>query len=240
MKVRLAKAIAESGIVSRRKAEELILAGRVLVDDIVVQTPVFFVDDSNIIKVDGKEIKKKSDKIRIWKLYKPTGYITTRTDPKKRKTVFDLIDIPNERLLYIGRLDINSEGLLLFTNNGDISRYFELPTNHIQRTYKVRIYGTLSPKIVASIKHGVTVDGIDYGSIDISVEAQKNTANQWIKMTLYEGKNREIRKVLGKFGIQVSRLIRIAYAGFTIDGVKPGAFIEVADEEVQKVIKGLT
>lgn len=240
MKIRLGKAIAESGAASRRKAEELILAGRVSVDGHLIQTPVFFVDENNIIRIDGREIGKKATTVRIWKLYKPTGYLTTKCDPKGRKTVFDLIDIPHERLLYVGRLDINSEGLLLFTNNGDISRYFELPKNHIQRTYKVRIYGKLSPKIIEVIRHGVTVDGLSYGPIDISVMNKRDTSNQWIQMTLHEGKNREIRKVLKKFNIQVSRLIRTSYAGISLDGLSPGMFTEVSQKEVAMAMKNFS
>ena len=239
MQIRLAKAIAAAGIASRREAETLIESGRVSVDGEVIRTPVFFVDESNKICVDGKLIKNKSSNVRLWRFYKPTGYLTTKSDPNGRKTVYDLIKEKSERLIYIGRLDLNSEGLLLFTNNGALSRYFELPKNQIKRTYKVRVFGNISDKVLAKIRKGITVDGVKYGPIDIQI-LQSDKSNKWLQMTLHEGKNREIRKVLGALDIQVSRLIRISYGGFSLEGLKPGQLSEVPKNIVEKLAAKLT
>ena len=144
-KIRLAKRIAESGAASRREAERFIEEGRVKVDGEVVKTPVFFVSENNVVSIDEKIISKKSEEIKIWKFYKPNGVITSRKDSKGRPTVFDYFKkFDQDRLLYIGRLDCNSEGLLLFTNNGDLARKMELPKNALQRTYRIRIFGKLS------------------------------------------------------------------------------------------------
>lgn len=218
---RLAKAISDSGAASRREAERMIEHGRVTVNDEKITTPVFFVDESHSICVDGQHLNRGQPEIKIWSLYKPIGYITTRKDPQGRKTVFDLLKHIDERLLYVGRLDINSEGLLLFTNNGNVSRYFELPKNKIKRTYKVRIYGDISDKKLSIIKKGCSVDGINYGPMNINV-LRTEGKNKWLEVSLNEGKNREIRKVFSAFGMQVNRLIRIAYGPFWLGNLKPG------------------
>ena len=238
MKIRLAKAIAAAGIASRREAEALIESGKVSVDGEIIRTPVFFVDVGNKICVNGKIIKNKSSNIRLWRFHKPAGYLTTRIDPNGRKTVYDLIKEKSERLIYVGRLDLNSEGLLLFTNNGALSRYFELPKNQIKRTYKVRAFGNISDKVLARIRKGVTVDGVKYGPIDIKI-LQSDKSNKWLQMTLQEGKNREIRKVLGAFDIQVSRLIRTSYGGFSLEGLKPGQLSEVSKDIVHKIVQNI-
>ena len=172
-KIRIAKKIAESGVASRREAEKLIESGKVSVDGEIVTTPVFFVDDQNEIVVNGKKIPGKSSEIKIWKFYKPRGVITTKRDPQNRKTVFDFFKNPDERLIYIGRLDYNSEGLLLFTNSGNIARRTELPSSEIKRTYRVRIFGKFPKNAAEELKNGVTIDGINYGKIEILAEKNK-------------------------------------------------------------------
>lgn len=219
---RLAKAISDSGAASRREAERIIEQGRVTVDGEKITTPVFFVDESHTICIDGRPLNREQSEIKVWSLYKPTGYITTRRDPQGRKTVFDLLQNIDERVLYIGRLDINSEGLLLFTNNGEVSRYFELPKNKIKRTYKVRIYGDLSDKKLSIIERGCTVDGIHYGPMNINV-LRAEGKNKWLEVSLHEGKNREIRKVFSAFGLQVNRLIRTQYGPYDLGKLRPGA-----------------
>lgn len=236
MSIRLAKAIAESGAASRRQAEELILSGRVMVDDAVINTPVFFVDESNVIRVDGEVIADRSQRVKLWRFYKPNGVLTTRSDPKGRKTVFDIINMPSERLLYIGRLDLNSEGLLLFTNNGALSRYFELPRNKIKRTYKVRVFGDLSERILSQIGRGVTVDGVHFGPVEVSI-ISSNKSNKWLYVSLNEGKNREIRRIFAAFGIQVNRLIRISYGDFSLGNLKPGQIEEVPYSKLKSVVE---
>lgn len=237
-KQRLAKRIAESGIASRRDAEKMIADGRVYVDGICITSPVCFVDDQNVITVDGHELQRKSDEIIVWKLYKPAGTITTRRDPYGRKTVFDLDsmkEIKHHRLLYVGRLDYNSEGLLLFTNNGDIARKMELPKFALKRTYRARIFGKFSKNNVEALKNGVTIDGIRYSAVNVEIETSEK-ANNWLKITLSEGKNREIRRIMEHFGCTVNRLIRISYGPFTLGKLQPGIVSRAPDNEIKRLI----
>ncbi len=224
--IRIAKAIANTGFASRREAEKIINDGRVSVDGEKISSPVFFVNEENIIYIDEKPINVKSEKIRLWKFYKPRGVITTRRDPQGRKTVFDVINYNQGRLLYIGRLDYNSEGLLLFTNNGNVSRYFELPKNKIRRTYRVRVFGKITDSKLNSIRRGICIDGVNYGTMTISVISSGST-NSWLNVELYEGKNREIRKVFAAFELTVNRLIRTSYGKYKLDDMMPGNFQEV-------------
>ncbi|MDR2157758.1 MAG: rRNA pseudouridine synthase [Holosporaceae bacterium] len=236
--VRIAKKIAESGIASRREAEKLIETGRVAVDGEVVKTPVFFVTDQSKITIDGKEIGKKSKEIIIWKFHKPKGVITAKSDETNRRTVFDFFpNIAEHRLLYVGRLDYNSEGLLLFANNGDLARKLELPSTGLKRTYRGRIFGNLTEEKIRQLKNGVTVDGIKYGSVDVVVNADGGRANSWITATLSEGKNREIRKIMEYVGCIVNRLIRISYGPFTLGDLKPGDVVRASRKEIDNLLK---
>ena len=232
-KERLAKKIAESGIASRREAERLIKAGHVKVDGEIINTPIFFVSDKNLITVNGQQIPKKIHDIIIWKFYKPTGVITSRRDSKGRPTVFDYFNDINERLLYVGRLDCNSEGLLLFVNDGNLARKMELPKTKLKRTYRVRIFGKLSEEAKKRLIRGVTIDGIRYGGITIEEEnPASKSKNRWMKITLSEGKNREIRKLMQYFGCTVNRLIRVSYGPFELGKLQPGKFVKVRKNEV--------
>lgn len=238
-KIRLAKRIAESGAASRREAECLIEDGRVKVDGVIVKTPVFFVTEDNVVSIDEKIIPRKSEEIKIWKFYKPNGVITSRKDSKGRPTVFDYFKkFERDRLLYVGRLDCNSEGLLLFTNNGDLARKMELPKTALQRTYRVRIFGKLSAVAKEKLRSGVVVDGIKYGHVEIIEENETTTAkNRWLKITLSEGKNREIRKLMQYFGCSVNRLIRISYGPFNLDALtQPGQIEKVGQREVKQFL----
>lgn len=238
-KIRLAKRIAESGAASRREAERLIEEGRVKVDGVIVKTPVFFVTEDNVVSIDEKIIPQKSEEIKIWKFYKPNGVITSRKDSKGRPTVFDYFKkFEQDRLLYVGRLDCNSEGLLLFTNNGDLARKMELPKTALQRTYRVRIFGKLSTVAKEKLRRGVVVDGIKYDLVEIVEENEATTAkNRWLKVTLSEGKNREIRKLMQYFGCNVNRLIRISYGPFNLDGItQPGQIKRVDQREVKQFL----
>lgn len=226
--MRLAKKLAESGVASRRVAEQLIAEGRVCVDGVPVLTPVCFVDENNLVTVDGWPIPKRSDEVIVWKFYKPRGVITTRTDPKGRTTVYDIIreKLPDlrDRLIYIGRLDYNSEGLLLFTNNGDFARKMELPSSKIPRTYRVRVLGNITRKQVEQMQKGVTIEGVHYGSMQAEIISNhgNSAANTWLTISLYEGKNREIRKVMEYFNCTVNRLIRVAYGDVKVGDLRPG------------------
>ncbi len=234
--MRIAKKIAESGAASRREAENLISEGRVRVNGEVVTTPVFFVDDSWEITIDGKPIGKKSEKLVVWKMNKPKGYLTTKHDTKGRKIVFDLFPKTNERLLYIGRLDYNSEGLLLFTNNGNFSRKLELPATGLPRSYKVRFHGNLTKEKIEKLKAGITVAGIRYNPIDVKIINQ-DKSNNWVILTLKEGKNREIRKVLDALGCIVNRLIRISYGTVSLGDLQLGKIEKLSENETQKLAK---
>ena len=232
--MRIAKKIAESGAASRREAEKLIAEGRVCVDGESVMTPVFFVDDSHEITIDDKPIGKKSETLVVWKMNKPKGYLTTKRDPKGRKTVFDLFPKTNDRLLYIGRLDYNSEGLLLFTNDGNFSRKLELPSTGLARSYKVRFHGNLTKEKIEKLKNGVTVDGINYGPIDVKIIKQ-DKSNNWAILTLKEGKNREIRKVLESLGCIVNRLIRVSYGTVSLGNLQSGKVKKLSEKEIRKL-----
>lgn len=255
---RLAKRIAESGLASRREAEKLIESGRVKVNGVLVNTPVFFVSDSDTILVDDVEIFEKSSEIKIWKFYKPNGVVTSKRDAKGRLTVFDYFDKyfeengatdKRDRLLYIGRLDLNSEGLLLFTNNGDLARKMELPKTALPRTYRVRIFGSLSAADKDKVQRGeVVIDGIQYAPAKI-IEERKNSEgfkeskegskNRWLRMELTEGKNREIRKLMDYFGCSVNKLIRTNYGPFSLSGMNLGEIKRVSSNEVSRFLRNL-
>lgn len=216
---RLAKRIAHAGVCSRRDAEKMILDGRVKVDGQIVSTPAFNVEITNVVSVDGWVLGDKP-KPRIWGFYKPVGLITTHKDPQGRPTVFDSLPSSMPRVVSIGRLDLNSEGLLLLTTDSTIARYAELPTTQWPRYYRVRVYGEVDPRGLAELKEGVTYEGIHYGRVDAEIDRQSGR-NTWLYVTLFEGKNREIRQVMRYLGLQVNRLVRVAYGPFELEDRLP-------------------
>lgn len=225
MSERLAKYIAHAGICSRRKAEVLIIFGKVKVNNQIITTPATCVNDTDQICVNDKLIKK-CPKIRLWRYYKPIGKITTHHDPRGRPTIFDdLKDLP--RVISIGRLDINSEGLLLLTNNGDYARKMTLPSSNIERVYKVRVYG--ESKKIDMYNQEITIDEIKYKPKSIKLIKQGKT-NFWYQVILTEGKNREIRKIFAYLGFKINRLIRVKYGEYDVDGLKPGECREIKTE----------
>lgn len=220
---RLAKAISNAGICSRRQAELLISTGEVKVDGIVINSPATNVDKDSNIEVSGKLINQNQQS-RLWTYYKPAGLITTHKDTHGRDTVFEsLSNLP--RVISIGRLDLNSEGLLLLTNDGSLTRNFELPANKLERVYKIRAYGRVDLKRLQSAELGVKIDGMVYNPKSIKL-IKGGQANSWFEVTLTEGKNREIRKIFNHFGLVVSRLIRISYGPFILGDLKPGEYKE--------------
>ena len=231
--MRIAKFISHSGYCSRREAEELIYSKRVMVNGYLCISPAINVSESDLIQVDYREIKLQ-DEIKLWKFHKPVGVITTTKDPLKRKTVFDLIPKNLPRLMPIGRLDRKSEGLLLLTNNGTLSRYFELPKNKIIRVYSVRVKGKVEENQLNVIRRGIKVDRVRYAPIKVKVESY-NISSTWLKMELIEGKNREIRKICSYFGWEVSKLIRQRYGKFNLGNLKPGVLKEVKDHPYSDV-----
>lgn len=231
MSERIAKFIARSGVCSRRQAEELILQKRVTVNGEVVESPAFNVEGNEKILLDGEKLPA-IENTRMWVYYKPTGLVTTHKDEQERPTVFENLPEGLPRVISVGRLDLNSEGLLLLTNSGELSRRLELPSNSWSRRYKVKVHGRINRDKLAELEQGITIDGIRYGSIKVEVESEQGT-NAWLSVTLQEGKNREIRKVMKFIGLDVARLIRLSYGPFQLGSLKKGEVREVP----QKVLK---
>lgn len=225
MTERIAKYIARTGICSRREAETLIAQQRITVNGETVTSPAFNVSGDEKILFDGEKLPQ-IDKTRLWLYYKPEGLVTSHKDPQGRPTVF--ANLPKElpRVVSVGRLDLNSEGLLLLTNSGELSRKLELPSNGWSRRYKVRVHGRVNEKSLADLQNGISVDGINYGPIKAEIETVKGS-NAWLMITLSEGKNREIRKVMKHLGLDVARLIRLSYGPFQLGALKPGEVKEV-------------
>ena len=235
-KERIAKKIAAAGLCSRRDAEKWIAAGRVVVNGQKLLTPAFTVSEKDEIVVDGKPLQA-APKVRMWCYHKPTGLLTTFKDPAGRPTVFDNLPKSMPRVVSVGRLDLNSEGLLLLTTSGEVARSIELPSRGWKRQYRVRIHGKITPDMIAKAQKGVTVGGIHYAPCQIEVEEnQSGGQNEWIKITLTEGKNREIRKMMESFSLQVSRLIRIAYGPFQLGNLPKGEVREIPYKVIKEQI----
>ena len=236
MSERLAKFIARAGVCSRRQAEELISQQRVSVDGEVVNTPAFNVDGGEDIRIDGEKLPK-ADNVRMWVYYKPTGLVTTHKDEQGRQTVFDNLPAGLPRVISVGRLDLNAEGLLLLTNSGELSRRLELPSNSWSRRYKVKVHGRLNQDKLAALEKGITVDGVVYGAIKAEVDSEQGT-NAWLTVTLQEGKNREIRKVMKFLGLDVARLIRVSYGPFQLGSLKKGEVREIPQKVLREQLGG--
>ncbi len=217
---RIAKRLARAGIASRRDAEELIAAGRVKVNGKVLSSPAFNVAPDDTIELDGTTIPP-IERTRLFLFHKPAGLVTTNRDPEGRKTVFDVLPQELPRLMTIGRLDINTEGLLLLTNDGGLARVLELPATGWLRRYRVRVHGTPDENALVELKNGIAVDGVFYGSIEATLDRQQGT-NAWLTIGLREGKNREVKNILGALGLEVTRLIRISYGPFQLGELPEG------------------
>ena len=231
MSERLAKFMARSGVCSRRRAEEYIRQKRVTVNGEIVDSPAFNVEGTEKILFDGEKLPE-IETTRLWLYYKPVGLLTTHRDDQNRPTVFDSLPPFMPRVVSVGRLDLNSEGLLLLTNNGELSRKLELPENGWSRRYKVKVHGYVDLKKLSALEKGAVVDGVSYGPVKAEVETEKGT-NAWLIVTLSEGKNREIRRLMKHVGLEVARLIRLSYGPFQLGGLKKGEVREVP----QKVLK---
>ena len=229
---RIAKVMARAGLCSRRDAERWIVGGRVSVNGQTLNSPAFTVGPDDKIVVDGKPLPA-SEATRLFLYHKPPGLVTTARDEKGRPTVFDNLPPHLPRVVSVGRLDLNSEGLLLLTNDGGLARYLELPANAWKRRYRVRAHGTVSAAKLAKLAQGITVDGVNYGPIHAEMERAQTGANVWLIVTLNEGKNREIRKVMAHLGLQVNRLIRTCYGPFDLGDLTPGGVREVKPEIVK-------
>lgn len=222
---RIAKRLARAGIASRRDAEDLIAAGRVTVNGRKLDSPAFNVMPEDRIEVDGTAIPA-IERTRLFLFHKPAGVVTTNRDPEGRKTVFDVLPTDLPRLMTIGRLDINTEGLLLLTNDGGLARVLELPATGWLRRYRVRVHGKVEEKALAGLKDGIAVDGVFYGSIEASLDREQGS-NAWLTIGLREGKNREVKNILGALGLDVSRLIRISYGPFQLNDLPEGHVLEI-------------
>ncbi|UDL91322.1 pseudouridine synthase [Mesorhizobium sp. PAMC28654] len=222
---RIAKRLARAGLASRRDAEELIAAGRVKVNGKALSSPAFNVMPDDVIHLDGMEIPP-IERTRLFLFHKPAGVVTTNRDPEGRKTVFDVLPADLPRLMTIGRLDINTEGLLLLTNDGGLSRVLELPATGWLRRYRVRVHGKVEESALAGLREGIAVDGVFYGAIEATLDREQGT-NAWLTLGLREGKNREVRNILGSLGLDVTRLIRISYGPFQLDDLREGHVLEV-------------
>lgn len=222
---RIAKRLARAGLCSRRDAERWIADGRVAVDGTLLDSPAVTVTDASEIVVDGKALPK-IEPPRLWRYHKERGTVTTARDPEGRKTVFEALPVGMPRVISVGRLDLDSEGLLLLTNDGALARYLELPSTGWTRRYRVRVFGPLDEKALEGLKRGVTIDGVAYGSIEVTIDRATRT-NSWLTIGLKEGKNREVRRVMEHLGLSVSRLLRVSYGPFQLGDITPGAIEEV-------------
>ena len=224
-KERIAKAMARAGLCSRRDAEAFIAAGRVAVNGATITSPSVTVTAHDRIMVDGKPLPRRQ-RTRLFLYHKPAGLVSTNADPQGRPTLFDTLPADLPRLVSIGRLDIGTEGLLLLTNDGGLARVLELPRTQWVRRYRVRAHGRVSQPDLDRLRDGVIIDGIHYGPIEATLEREQGS-NAWLAFAIREGKNREVRNVLAHLGLQVSRLIRIAFGPFRLGDLAPGAIEEI-------------
>ena len=237
---RIAKRMARAGLCSRRDAERWIEAGRVKVNGKLLQTPACVVTPLDRIEVDGTELPT-AERTRLWLLNKKSGLVTTDSDPEGRDTVFAALPKSLPRVLSIGRLDINTQGLLLLTNDGGLARALELPSTGWLRRYKVRAYGSVTRDQLDELKDGIAIDGMLYGAIEAELERQQGS-NVWLTFAMREGKNREVKKVLASLGLEVNRLIRLSYGPFQLGDLGTGEVREVRgrtlrDQLGQKLIE---
>ena len=222
---RIAKVLARAGLCSRRDAERWIAEGRVRVNGRVLETPACVVGEKDRIVVDGQPLPA-AERTRLWRFHKPAGVVTTHRDPQGRPTLFDILPAELPRVVSVGRLDLNSEGLILLTNDGGLARRLELPSTGWLRRYRVRVHGIVDPARLASLEAGVTVEGIAYGPIRAVLDSQKGE-NAWLTVSMREGKNREIRRVMEHLGYVTSRLIRVAYGPFQLGELERGTAAEI-------------
>ncbi len=222
---RIAKVIARAGICSRRDAEKLIAEGRVKLDGVVVTSPALNVTANNVLQVDEKPLTEPEG-ARMWRYHKPSGLVTTHKDEKGRDTVFAALPKHLGRVVSVGRLDFNTEGLLLLTNDGEIARRMEIPSAGWSRVYRVRLFGKVTQADLDKLASGMTIDGVKYGPIVADLERSKGL-NSWATVSLKEGKNREIKRVMERLGLKVSRLIRTAYGPFALGQLAEGQVEEI-------------
>jgi len=234
---RIAKYLARAGVASRRDVERMIAEGRVRLNGQKVEHPATFVTEPDAVVVDGKPVGG-AERTRVWRYHKPDGLMTTHKDPQGRATVFDKLPEGMPRVVSVGRLDINSEGLLLLTNDGALARRLELPGNAWVRRYRVRVFGVVDEKRLAALAHGSEFEGVRYGAIEAGLDSVKGD-NSWLTVSLREGKNREIRRVMQGLNLHVSRLIRVSYGPFLLGTLQRSEIEEVPGKVLREQIPGL-
>ena len=234
---RIAKVIARAGLASRREAERMILEGRVSVNGQPVTSPALDVRPSDRVVVDGTPLEAPQP-TRLWLYYKPLGLVTSESDEKGRQTIYDALPRDLPRVMTVGRLDLNSEGLLLLTNDGELKRRLELPATGWLRRYRVRVNGQPNELTFAPLRRGVTIDGEDFAPMEITIDSQKG-ANAWLTVGIREGRNREIRRAMAHVGLIVNRLIRIGYGPFKLTGLEPNEVREVRRKILRDQLGGL-
>ena len=229
--------LARAGVASRRDVERMIEDGRVALDGTVLTTPATLLETLDGVTVDGKQVAPPQA-TRLFLFHKPAKTLTAANDPKGRETIYDRLPTGLPRLMPVGRLDYNTEGLLLLTNDGEFKRQLELPSSGVVRTYRARAFGSISQAQLELLAEGIEIEGMRYGSINANLE-RRTGRNCWIEMSLTEGKNREVRRVLEHFELEVSRLIRTAYGPFDLGDSSVGELVEVEREAVAKFRKML-
>jgi 23S rRNA pseudouridine2605 synthase len=238
---RIAKLLARAGIASRREVERMIAEGRIKLNGEVLTTPATVLPNLKGVTVDGKTVKA-AEAARLFAFHKPSGLITAERDPAGRPTIYTALRnaLPEStgRVMPVGRLDFNTEGLLLLTNDGELKRAMELPSSGIPRTYRARTFGDITQNELESLSEGIEIDGMRYAGINANLE-RSTGRNQWIELTLTEGKNREVRRVLEHLGLEVSRLLRTSYGPFKLLDLPRGAAVEIRAAEVEKFCKTL-
>ena len=234
---RIAKLLARAGIASRREIERMIEEGRITLNGETVSTPATLLTSLHGVAVDGNPVAAPAP-ARMFLFHKPSGFLTTERDPRGRPTIYDKLPADLPRVMPIGRLDMTTEGLLLLTTDGEFKRQMELPSTGVPRTYRARAFGEVSQNQLEDLFDGLEIDGIRYGRIEANLE-RRTGRNQWIEMTLTEGKNREVRRVLEHLGLQVNRLIRISYGPFHLGELASGAVEEVRQHDLVLFRKSL-
>lgn len=229
--MRLNKFLSQAGVCSRRDADKLISSGCVSINEKTVIPPAPLLAGNEVIKVNGKIITATTT-VKVWVFYKPSGLVTTHKDEQGRQTVFDYLKENGlkDRVISVGRLDLNSEGLLLLTNSGEFSRFAESPKTEWERIYRVRVFGEIQNINFEKLQQGITVDNINYREVIVEPEQdfKHKGKNTWLRVVLKEGKNREIRKIMEHFNLQVNRLIRVSYGPYYLENLKPGEWKEVS------------
>ncbi|MCZ4341766.1 pseudouridine synthase [Sphingomonadaceae bacterium G21617-S1] len=234
---RIAKLLARAGVASRREIERMIVEGRVKLDGALVETPATLLASLKGVTVDDQPVAAP-EPTRLFLFHKPKGVLTTERDPKGRPTIYDKLPAGLPRVMPVGRLDLNTEGLLLLTTDGEFKRQLELPSTGVERIYRARAYGNVTQEQLEDLIEGIEIDGVRYGSIDANME-RRTGANVWILMKLREGKNREVRRVLEYLGLEVSRLIRVAYGVFELGDLAPGEVGEIRQHDIANFRKSL-